>query len=62
MLALRIGLDPNDLKLLTAAIVVSALVMSRVLATWKDRRVKSSQEDVPHVSIDIDQEQGGKPC
>ncbi|WII38477.1 ABC transporter permease [Paenibacillus thiaminolyticus] len=55
MLALRIGLDPNDLKLLTAAIVVSALVMSRVLATWKDRRVKSSQEDVPHVPIDIDQ-------
>nr|WP_275100816.1 ABC transporter permease [Paenibacillus dendritiformis] len=52
MLALRIGLDPNDLKLLTAAIVVAALVMSRVLATWKDRRVKSSPEDVPHVAID----------
>jgi len=52
MLALRIGLDPNDLKLLTAAIVVAALVMSRVLATWQDRRVKSSREDVPHVSVD----------
>lgn len=52
MLALRIGLNPNDLKLLTAVIVVAALVMSRVLSTWKERRVKSFQEDAPHLSID----------
>lgn len=52
MLAIRIGLDPNDLKLLTAVIVVVALVMSQVLAAWKERRMKSFPEDVPHLSID----------
>ncbi|AVF27408.1 ABC-type uncharacterized transport system, permease component [Paenibacillus larvae subsp. larvae] len=37
MFALRIGLDPMDLKLLTAIIVVVALVSSQMIDTWKDR-------------------------
>nr|WP_272595699.1 ABC transporter permease [Paenibacillus apiarius] len=45
MFALRIGLDPNDLKLLTAFIVVIALVSSRMIDTWKDRRVRTTKEE-----------------
>ncbi|WP_019421017.1 ABC transporter permease [Paenibacillus sp. OSY-SE] len=45
MFALRIGLDPNDLKLLTAIIVVIALVSSRMIDTWKDRRVRAPKEE-----------------
>ncbi|MFW5437247.1 ABC transporter permease [Paenibacillus apiarius] len=45
MFAIRIGLDPNDLKLLTAFIVVIALVSSRMIDTWKDRRVRTTKEE-----------------
>lgn len=33
-LALRAGLDPNDLKLITAAFVLAALVLPRLFAYW----------------------------
>jgi putative ABC transport system permease protein len=34
-IALRWGLDPNDLKLVTAAVVFAAIVLPGTLARWK---------------------------
>jgi putative ABC transport system permease protein len=45
-IALRWGLDPNDLKLITAAFVFIALVLpslsGRYLARWKIRHASSA--------------------
>lgn len=57
MFALRIGLDPNDLKLLTAIIVVIALVSSQMISKWKDRRIRTTKEGALAVA---DQGAGGK--
>ncbi|MEX2104194.1 MAG: ABC transporter permease, partial [Bacilli bacterium] len=40
-LALRIGLDPSDMKLVTALIVIAALISPRIMATWKEKRKRS---------------------
>jgi putative tryptophan/tyrosine transport system permease protein len=39
-LALRAGLDPNDLKLITAAFVLAALVLPRFFAYWSRVRTR----------------------
>ncbi len=39
--ALRIGLDPSDMKLVTALIVIAALISPRIMATWKKKRKRS---------------------
>jgi ABC-type uncharacterized transport system permease subunit len=33
-----VGLNPNDLKLVTALFVLAALVLPDVVAAWKSRR------------------------
>ena len=40
--ALRIGLSPSDMKLITALIVVGALVTPKMIETWKEKRNRSS--------------------
>jgi putative ABC transport system permease protein len=37
-LALRAGLDPNDLKLATAVFVLAALVGPDLVQRWRERR------------------------
>ncbi len=39
-LALRAGLDPNDLKLITAAFVFAALVLPKIFAGWSRGRTR----------------------
>ncbi|MBN6188355.1 ABC transporter permease [Aneurinibacillus sp. BA2021] len=50
-LAMQVGLDPSDMKLITALIVIIALVMPRVSASYKDRkrrnaRMKKREQDL----------------
>jgi putative ABC transport system permease protein len=39
--ALRIGLDPSDMKLVTALIVMGALISPRFIEAWKEKRTRS---------------------
>lgn len=41
-LAMQIGLDPNDMKLMTALIVIVALVMPRISAGFKERKRRAA--------------------
>jgi putative ABC transport system permease protein len=41
-IALRWGLDPNDLKLVTAAFVFAALVLPRVIPVLTRRRARDA--------------------
>lgn len=48
---MQVGLDPSDMKLITALIVIIALVMPRVSASYKDRkrrnaRMKKREQDL----------------
>lgn len=40
-LALRVGLEPSDMKLVTALIVVGALVSPKMIESWKEKRQHS---------------------
>lgn len=42
-LAMQVGLDPSDMKLMTALIVIVALVMPRVSAGYKERKRRSAR-------------------
>jgi putative ABC transport system permease protein len=42
-IALRLGLDPNDLKLITAAFVLGALILPGMLA-----RIRTPKREAPH--------------
>lgn len=37
-LALRVGLDPSDMKLITALIVMVALILPKTFGAWKEKR------------------------
>lgn len=42
-LAMQVGLDPSDMKLMTALIVIIALVMPRVSSSYKDRKRRNAR-------------------
>lgn len=43
-LALRVGINPWDMKLMTAMIVIFALIAPRVSAAWKDRKRRLARQ------------------
>jgi putative ABC transport system permease protein len=40
-LSLRVGLDPSDMKLVTALIVMGALISPRLIESWKEKRERA---------------------
>ncbi|HJV45802.1 MAG TPA: ABC transporter permease, partial [Bacillota bacterium] len=42
-LALRIGLSPSDMKLMTALIVIIALIAPKMISYWKDKQRKAAR-------------------
>ncbi|MFT9847307.1 ABC transporter permease [Aneurinibacillus sp. REN35] len=42
-LAMQVGLDPSDMKLMTALIVIIALVMPRVSSSYKERKRRNAR-------------------
>jgi putative ABC transport system permease protein len=42
-LAMQIGLDPSDMKLITALIVVAALIMPRISSNYKERKRRAAR-------------------
>lgn len=40
-LALRVGLNPSDMKLMTALIVIAALIAPKIIDSWKEKRKKA---------------------
>ncbi len=45
-LALRVGLDPSDMKLITAVIVVGALVTPKMIEAWKEKRDRRNRRKI----------------
>ncbi|RXT08811.1 ABC transporter permease [Ammoniphilus sp. CFH 90114] len=43
-LALRVGLNPSDMKLMTALIVIAALIAPKVIDSWKEKRKKAQKK------------------
>ncbi len=49
-IALGVGLNPNDMKLISAALVVVALILPRTAPLQRWRRLRASQEAVPDLT------------
>ncbi len=53
-IALGVGLNPNDMKLISALLVIAALVLPRTTPLRRWRRLRASREAIPDLTADAD--------
>lgn len=64
--ALRVGLDPNDMKLVTAVLVVAALLLPRWgflkrIPSWKNRGGRAPRREIPGAQPPVGATAAGSP-
>ncbi|MEW9671729.1 ABC transporter permease [Ammoniphilus sp. 3BR4] len=50
-LALRVGLNPSDMKLMTALIVIAALIAPKIIDSWKEKRKKAQKKQARNALV-----------
>lgn len=50
-LALRVGLNPSDMKLMTALIVIAALIAPKIIDSWKEKRKKAQKKQAQNALV-----------